>query len=143
VYVASRGTPGRAIPIAIARFTNDSGDGTLDKTASLLTDSLIGELAASTDKPGYAVVGNAAQLRQPVGLRDVLKIGLALEVKFVMLGALQPRNGKVDVFVQVIRIPDQRHVWVAREPASAEELKAGYLTLARRLARAMSGKLSS
>jgi len=99
--------------VAIARFDNHTGDPAFDNFAETLADSFIAELT-TTGATRLAVIGNDPILRRSRTLRDVPAIGKALDVRFVILGSLERNTAGINVFVQLIRLPDQAHVGVAR-----------------------------
>lgn len=108
-------SPKPAIRIAVARFDNHTGDPAFDNFAETLADSFIAELTTAGANR-LAVIGNDPILRRSRSLRDVPAIGKALDVRFVLLGSLERNTVGINVFVQLIRLPDQAHVSVARLP---------------------------
>ena len=104
-----------ATRVAVARFDNHTGDPAFDNFAETLADSFIAELT-TTGATRLAVIGNDPILRRSRTLRDVPAIGKALNVRFVILGSLERNTAGINVFVQLIRLPDQAHVGVARLP---------------------------
>ena len=99
------------VTIAVTPFDNETGDPALDLFATALTDSLVAELTA--DKR-YAVIGNAAILRQPRSKRDLTAIGAALNARYVILGQIQDSESGHRVLCHLIRVPEQTHVKVVR-----------------------------
>jgi DNA-binding winged helix-turn-helix (wHTH) protein/TolB-like protein len=99
--------------IAIARFENQTGNPGLDRFADGLSDTLIAEFtSAGPDR--FAVIGNAASLRQPPKLRDLVAIGAALETNYIVVGQVQQSGSRIRVLAHLIRLPDQAHLWVTR-----------------------------
>lgn len=111
-------TASNPLTVAVFRLDNDTGDAGLDRTGDILTDSLIAELttAGAAAHPPYTVIGNAAPLRQPRAQRDILSIGTGLGAQLTLSGSLRRRDGGVEVFWQLIRLPDQRHLRVVVLP---------------------------
>lgn len=107
--------PKRPVRVAIARFDNHTGDPAFDPFVETLADSFIAELTTA-ESGRLAVVGNDPILRRSHTLRDVPAIGQALNARFVLLGSMERNTAGLNLFVQLIRLPDQAHVGVARVP---------------------------
>ncbi|MBS1829713.1 MAG: winged helix-turn-helix domain-containing protein [Acidobacteria bacterium] len=114
--------------VAVFRLDNNTGDPQYDKLAEVLTDSLIADLTEAGFKngaPAYAVIGNDARLIQPRSQRDLAAIGANLKTPFTISGSLRPAPGGVEVFAQLITLPDQRHrkvVLVNLSPTALSEV---------------------
>ena len=109
--------------LAIASFDNSTGDPALDPFAESLTDTVVGEFTLS-GKDKYAVIGNAAILRQPRAQRDLLAIHSALQAELVVLCVVQRNAGEVEILAQLIGLPSQAHLRVSRIRVPQEGLSA-------------------
>ncbi len=133
-FVPSR----KAIRVAIARFDNLTGAPALDTFAEALADAVIGELTTSGGDR-VAVIGNDPILRRSRTLRDVPAIGQKLEARYVLLGSVELNSAGVHVFIQLIRLPDQAHVAVARIPIDGGE----HTHVAQRIVKTISPRLAA
>jgi DNA-binding winged helix-turn-helix (wHTH) protein/TolB-like protein len=135
--VRPNGNPSHTI--AVARFDNQTGLADYDRYAQDVTDSLVAELTQSATGR-FAIIGNAAMLRAPRDRRDLVAIGDALKAGYIVLGQIQREGEKVRVLAHLIRLPEQKHLWVTRVEAIPAELTppAG---LAERISREFLGKL--
>ena len=102
-----------ALTIAVTRFDNETGNAEFDRFADGLTDSVVAQLTTS-GAGRYGVIGNAAILRYPRSRRNLLEIASTLKANYVVLGQVQRSDPQVRVLVHLIRLPDQKHLWVTR-----------------------------
>jgi TolB-like protein len=119
-----------SISVAVFRLDNNTGSPGYDRLAEVLTDSLIAELTQSGMRagvPAYSVIGNDRELRLPRAQRDLLAIGSRLQTPVTISGSIRQATatstaapGQLEVFVQVITLPDQRHRKVVRLPIDAQ-----------------------
>ncbi|MFN7936368.1 MAG: winged helix-turn-helix domain-containing protein [Bryobacteraceae bacterium] len=124
-FLQPRNPDSPAPAVAVFRLDNNTGDPQYDKLAELLTDSLIADLTEAGFKNGasaYAVIGNDARLLQPRSQRDLAAIGANLKTPFTISGSLRPAQGGIEVFAQLITLPDQRHRKVIRVELSPSAL---------------------
>jgi DNA-binding winged helix-turn-helix (wHTH) protein/TolB-like protein len=135
----ARSADGPANTIAVARFDNQTGLADYDRYAQDLTDALVAELTAS-GTGRFAIIGNAASLRAPRDRRDLVAIGDSLKAGYIVLGQVQREGDRVRVLAHLIRLPEQKHLWVTRVEAVPSELTppAG---LAQRISTEFLGKL--
>ncbi len=104
--------------VAVFRLDNNTGNPLNDRVAEVLTDSLIADLTEAGAR-AYAVIGNDARLLRPRAQRDLAAIGAQLRTPFTISGSLRPVAGApntIEVFAQLITLPDQRHRKVVRVP---------------------------
>ena len=136
---SARSADGPAHTIAVARFDNQTGLADYDRYAQDLTDALVAELTAS-GMGRFAIIGNAAALRVPSDRRDIVAIGDSLKAGYIVLGQVQREGERVRVLAHLIRLPEQKHLWVTRVEAAPSELTppAG---LAQRISTEFLGKL--
>jgi DNA-binding winged helix-turn-helix (wHTH) protein/TolB-like protein len=121
------------VTVAVVRFDNETGDPAFTGLADTLTDSVVGELAVSGDGR-FAVIGNAAILRAPRQGRDLLAIGSVLQAGYVVIGQVQRDGGGIRILAHLIRLPDQKHVWVVRADSTPQQAIDSQSALARRIA---------
>ena len=130
---------GPAHTIAVTRFDNQTGLADYDRYAQDLTDALVAELTAS-GTGRFAIIGNAAILRAPRDRRDLVAIGDSLKAGYVVLGQVQREGERVRVLAHLIRLPEQKHLWVTRVEAAPSELTPP-TGLAQRISAEFLGKL--
>ena len=96
-------------------------------------------------KRGYRFIapGNASILRAPRQGRDLVAIGSALQAGYVVLGQVQRDGAGIRILAHLIRLPDQKHLWVVRADSPPEQALQGQSGLARRIATEFSSRLSS
>ena len=135
----ARRPSGPAHTIAVAKFDNQTGLADYDRYAQDLTDALVAELTVS-GTGRFAIIGNAAALRAPRDQRDLVAIGDSLKAGYIVLGQVQREGERVRVLAHLIRLPEQKHLWVTRVEAAPSELvpPAG---LAQRISTEFLGKL--
>ena len=139
VFGYARRPSGRAHTIAVAKFDNQTGLADYDRYAQDLTDALVAELTVS-GTGRFAIIGNAGALRAPRDRRDLVAIGDSLEAGYIVLGQVQREGERVRVLAHLIRLPEQKHLWVTRVESAPSELTppAG---LAQRISAEFLGKL--
>ena len=131
ILLAFRGLPSRpAVPIAVVPFDNETGSPDLDRYAANLSDLLVTELTTHTS---YAIVGNAAILRQPRPQRDLRAIGAALGARYIIIGQVQRDGNNRRVLAHLIHLPDQVHLWVVRTDFPSGDPPPAAPELARRI----------
>ena len=126
--------------VAVTHFDNQTGDRSLDRLADVLTDSVVAELTRS-GTGRFSVIGNAAILRQARERRDIAAIGASLKAGYVVLCQVQRNGPGISLLAHLIRLPEQKHVHVARIETTAEDALTKQTDLARRLATEMSSRL--
>jgi DNA-binding winged helix-turn-helix (wHTH) protein/TolB-like protein len=131
-----------AVTVAVVRFDNETGDPAFTGLADTLTDSVVGELAVSGDGR-FAVIGNAAILRAPRQGRDLLAIGSVLQAGYVVIGQVQRDGAGIRILAHLIRLPDQKHVWVVRSDSTSQQAIDSQSALARRIAAEFSSHLAA
>jgi TolB-like protein len=120
VWIARRSAARQRPIVAVAIFDNETGDARYDRTVAQLSDVTVDRLTSlGPDRVG--VIGNMAALRQPRGKRDLAAIARETRAGYIILGQLQPRNGKLSLLLQLIRVDDGTHVWVTRIARDADQ----------------------
>jgi TolB-like protein/DNA-binding winged helix-turn-helix (wHTH) protein len=121
------------LTVAVLHFDNETGDPEFGSLADMLTDSVVSELTVA----GYgriAVIGNSSLLRAPRQTRDLLAIGSALKAGYVVLGQVQRAGSGIRILAHLIRLPEQKHVWVVRQESSPEQAVQRQADVAQRIA---------
>jgi DNA-binding winged helix-turn-helix (wHTH) protein/TolB-like protein len=126
------------ITIAVTRFDNETGDPAFTPLADALTDSVVGELTV-TGGARYGVIGNASILRGPREGRDLLAIGSTLQAGYIVMGQVQRDR----ILAHLIRLPDQKHLWVVRADSAPDQAERTQSDLARRIAAEFSRHLDA
>jgi DNA-binding winged helix-turn-helix (wHTH) protein/TolB-like protein len=99
--------------VAVLRFDNETNDPGMTQFSDGLTDNVVERLTAlSLGK--YDVIGNARILRLPRDERDLDAIASSLHASYVVLGQVQKNGAQSRILIHLIRLPDQKHLWVAR-----------------------------
>src|ERR1700693_578001 len=99
--------------VAVLRFDNEANDPGMAQFSDGLTDNVVERLTAlSLGK--YDVIGNARILRLPRDQRDLAAIASSLHAQYVALGQVQHNGAQSRILIHLIRLPDQKHLWVAR-----------------------------
>jgi TolB-like protein/DNA-binding winged helix-turn-helix (wHTH) protein len=107
-------TGGTKLPtVAVVRFDNESADAAMTRFSDGLTDSVV-ERLTSAGAGRYDVIGNAAILRLPREQRDLQAIAASLGANYVVLGQVQSNGAQTRILAHLIRLPDQKHLWVVR-----------------------------
>lgn len=117
--VRSSHAPRRPI-VAVAVFDNETGDPRYDRAVQQLSDVTVQRLTVlGPDRLG--VIGNVATLRAPRAQRDLAAIARETRAAFIILGQLQPKDKRLSLLLQLIRVDDGTHVWVTRLNRPADE----------------------
>ena len=99
--------------IAVLPFDNETGVGDLDRYATNLTDLVVSQLTRS-GRERFDVIGNALVLRTPRSQRDLVAIADSVKAGYVVIGQVQRDQAHLRVLAHLIRVPDQKHLWVVR-----------------------------
>ena len=137
---SSQGASGPAV-VAVVPFDNETGDASVNRFCSALTDNVIEQLTSASQNH-YLVIGNSAILRVPKERRDLVQIATSLHAQFVILGEVQGGGAQTRILAHLIRMPEQSHVWVVRLEQPFEDLFTLESTAARDIATEFSTKLA-
>ena len=118
------------VRIAVTPFDNQTGSPEFDAYAAGLSDLLVAEM---TTRTRYAIIGNAAILRQARAQRDLRAIGDSLGARYVIIGQVQRDAAGKRVLAHLIRVADQAHLWVVRADRAADAPLPAETELARRI----------
>jgi DNA-binding winged helix-turn-helix (wHTH) protein/TolB-like protein len=136
----SQGASGPAV-VAVIPFDNETGDASVNRFCSALTDNVIEQLTSASQNH-YLVIGNAAVLRVPRERRDLVQIAASLHAQFVILGEVQGGGAQTRILAHLIHMPEQSHVWVVRLEQPFDDLFTLESTAARDIATEFSSKLA-
>ncbi len=134
-----RGAP-NPTRVAIARFDNLTGDREFDRFTDGLTNAVIAEFAGWGPNK-FGVIGNAAVLRQARGQRDLIAMHSATGADAVVLGDVQRNAEGIQVFAQLIGLPNQVHLKVTRIRTAESDLLQAQSELAKRIVHDLSPRL--
>ncbi len=107
--------------VAVVRFDNETGNPALTRFADNLTDDVVVRLTAQ-NAGRVDVIGNASLLRLPREQRNLGAIAASLKASYVVLGQIQEANGGTRILAHLIRLPDQKHLWVVRIERGAGDM---------------------
>jgi TolB-like protein len=62
----------------------------------------------------FDVIGNALVLRTPRTQRDLVAIADSVKAGYIVIGQVQRDEAHLRVLAHLIRMPDQKHLWVVR-----------------------------
>jgi DNA-binding winged helix-turn-helix (wHTH) protein/TolB-like protein len=127
--------------VAVVPFDNETGDASVNRFCSALTDNVIEQLTSASQNH-YLVIGNAAVLRVPRERRDLVQIAASLHAQFVVLGEVQGGGAQTRILAHLIRMPEQSHVWVVRLEQPFDDLFTLESSAARDIATEFSSKLA-
>jgi DNA-binding winged helix-turn-helix (wHTH) protein/TolB-like protein len=127
--------------VAVVPFDNETGDASVNRFCSALTDNVIEQLT-SVSQNHYLVIGNAAALRVPRERRDLVQIAASLHAQFVILGEVQGGGAQTRILAHLIRMPEQSHLWVGRLEQPFDDLFTLESSAARDIATEFSSRLA-
>ena len=104
--------PARPI-IAVAVFTNETGDASRELAVSTIADVVVERLTA-LGPSRIGVNGTSSVLRNPRADRDPRMVARETHAAFLVAGHLQTRDGRLSLLMHIIRLDDGTHVWVQR-----------------------------
>ena len=122
-WLRVRASGRRTAVVAVARFDNETADPNMTHLSDGLTDSVVERLTA-VSQGHYDVIGNAAILRVPREQRDLRAIAASLGANYVVLGQVQSNGAQTRILAHLIRLPDQKHLWVVRVDRDASDVLA-------------------
>lgn len=126
--------------IAVLPFDNETGVGDFDRYATNLTDSVVAELTVG-GKDRFGIIGNASVLRTPRSERDLAAIAASLNAGYVVIGQVQRDADHVRVLAHLIRLPEQKHLWVTRLERPVGDQLIPAADAAQRISKEFLGKL--
>jgi len=113
VWMLARPRPTARPIVAVAVFDNETGDASHDRPIAELSDVIVERLTA-LGPARIGVVGNMSSLRRPRKNREIGEIARQTAAAFLVFGSLQTKDGKLSLFVQLLKVDDGTHAWVLR-----------------------------
>lgn len=111
----------RPVVVAVSVFDNETGDATLDRFVTGLSDVVVTRLTALAPER-VGVIGNNVALRQPRNIRNLRTLGAAVDADYVVLGQLQRDGDRLRFIVHFIRLADEVHLRANRFVRPADEV---------------------
>jgi DNA-binding winged helix-turn-helix (wHTH) protein/TolB-like protein len=99
--------------VAVAVFTNETGDASRERAVAGIADVVVERLTA-LGPSRLGVNGNASVLRNPRADRDPRAVARETHASFLVAGHLQTKDGRLSLLMHIIRLDDGTHVWVQR-----------------------------
>jgi DNA-binding winged helix-turn-helix (wHTH) protein/TolB-like protein len=109
------------VVIAVSVFDNETGQAEYDRPVAGLSD-LVVERLTKLDPDQVAIVGNAAELRQPRNIRNLKALTQAIRADYVLLGQLQRGETGLRFITHFIRVRDEAHLKANRLQVADEKL---------------------
>jgi len=128
--------------VAVLRFDNQTSNPDLTLFSDALTDTVVEQLTAQSNGR-FSVIGNAQILRLPRDQRDLSTIATTLHASYVVLGQVQANGDQTRVLAHLIRLPEQKHVWVARMDRSLSDQLSVQSEVARKIAAELSPRVTA
>lgn len=100
--------PGRPV-IAVSVFDNETGDPSLDRVVSGLSDAVVVRLTGAASGR-LDVIGNAEVLRRPRNIRNLKAVAAGVRADYVVLGQLQRSGTGLRFITHLIRLPEESHL---------------------------------
>ncbi len=98
------------IRLAVLPFENLSADSEQEFFSDGLTEEIISELGRLDPKRLGVIARTSAMLYKRCG-KGIDEIGRDLEVDYILEGSVRKAERRVRITVQLIRVPDQTHLW--------------------------------
>ncbi len=128
--------------VAVLRFDNQTGNADMTLFSDALTDNVVEQLT-SQSHGRYSVIGNAQILRLPRDQRDLNAIATSLHANYVVLGQVQSSGDQTRILAHLIRLPEQKHVWVARMDRTLSDRLSIQSEVAQRIAAELSPRVAA
>jgi DNA-binding winged helix-turn-helix (wHTH) protein/TolB-like protein len=106
-------TPPRQALIAVSVFDNETGDPSLDRFVTGLSDLVVSRLTDLAPAQ-VGVIGNAAALRQPRAIRNLKTLATAVSADYIVIGQLQRQDAGLRFILHFIRLRDEVHLSARR-----------------------------
>jgi len=113
--------PARRPRLVVLPFVNASGDPAQEYFSDAMTDETITALASLAPEQ-LAVIARTTAMRYKGSHKDVAQIGRALDVDYVVEGALHRTEDQVAISVQLIQTSDQTHLSANRYEAEMRDI---------------------
>ena len=106
-------TPPRQTLVAVSVFDNETGDPSLDRFVTGLSDLVVSRLTDLAPVQ-VGVIGNAAALRQPRAIRNLKTLATAVSADYIVIGQLQRQDAGLRFILHFIRLRDEVHLSARR-----------------------------
>src|SRR6266700_2358435 len=128
--------------VAILRFDNQTTDAGMTLFSDALTDNVVEQLTSQSNGR-FSVIGNAQILRLPRDQRDLNAIATSLHANYVVLGQVQAYGDQTRILAHLIRLPEQKHVWVVRLDRTSSDRLSIQSEVAQRIAAELSPRVAA
>jgi TolB-like protein len=106
-------TPPRQTLVAVSVFDNETGDPSLDRFVTGLSDLVVSRLTDLAPAQ-VGVIGNDAALRQPRAIRNLKTLAAAVSADYILIGQLQRQDAGLRFILHFIRLRDEVHLSARR-----------------------------
>jgi DNA-binding winged helix-turn-helix (wHTH) protein/TolB-like protein len=128
--------------VAVLRFDNQTADAGMTLFSDALTDNVVEQLTSQSNGR-FSVIGNAQILRFPRDQRDLNAIATQLHANYVVLGQVQSNGEQTRILAHLIRLPEQKHVWVARMDRTLSDRLSTQSEVAQKIAAELSPRVAA
>jgi len=128
--------------VAVLRFDNQTTNADMTLFSDALTDNVVEQLTSQSNGR-YSVIGNAQILRLPRDQRDLNAIATSLHANYVVLGQVQSSGDQTRILAHLIRLPEQKHVWVVRLDRTLSDRLSIQSEVAQRIAAELSPRVAA
>ncbi len=128
--------------VAVLRFDNQTANADMTLFSDALTDNVVEQLTSQSNGR-YSVIGNAQILRLPRDQRDLNAIATSLHANYVVLGQVQSSGDQTRILSHLIRLPEQKHVWVVRLDRTSSDRLSIQSEVAQRIAAELSPRVAA
>jgi len=128
--------------VAVLRFDNQTANADMTLFSDALTDNVVEQLTSQSNGR-YSVIGNAQILRLPRDQRDLNAIATSLHANYVVLGQVQSSGDQTRILAHLIRLPEQKHVWVVRLDRTSSDRLSIQSEVAQRIAAELSPRVAA
>jgi adenylate cyclase len=126
----------RGTGVAVLPFTNLDGDTSQDYFSDGLTEDIITELARVRD---LRVTARNTTFQYKGKAVDVVDVGKALNVDYILEGSVRRASGQVRIVAQLIDARTGAHIWANRYDRKLSEIFVVQNEIARKIASTMAG----
>ena len=130
-WLSRPATPARPTRLAVLPFANLTGDAQQEYLSDGLTEEMIAELGRL---PELGVIARTSVMRFKNPTKGVAEIGRELRVDYVLEGSVRQADRRLRVTAQLIRVPDEVHVWADSYDREGSDLIGVQRQIARRVA---------
>lgn len=114
---------GDRVILAVLPFENLSGDPTQEYFSDGLTEETITKLGAIASNR-LGVIARTSVMRYKGTKKSILEIGRELAADYVLEGSVRREGNRVRISAQLIRTPDQTHIWAKNYDRDLQDILA-------------------